>query len=149
MVIVAVALLAIAAVVAVVLTTGGAAVIKEEAAVASAPETAYDQAAKSLLRNAITAMDAVGVESGDYTRITQATLQMMEPAIAWVPGSAGASVTPPAGANARQNAVAWVSTGQLSYEIGTWSASGAEFGVRVDKMGGGNTYYKDGQAGAW
>jgi hypothetical protein len=148
-VIVAVVVIVIAAVVAAVLTTGGAAVVRVEASVASAPETAYDEAAKSLLRNAITVMDAVGVESGGYTGVLQATLQTMEPAIAWMPGRAGVCSSPPTGAKAQQNAVGWACTGQLSYELGIWSASGVEFGVRVDKLGGGNTYYKDGKAAAW
>jgi hypothetical protein len=148
-VIVAVVLIAAIAVVVVVLTAGGAAVVKEEASVASTPEIAYDQAAQSLLRNAMTAMDAAFLEATDYTAITQSYLQTMEPAIAWMPGSAGLSVSPPPGAKAQQNAVAWACTGQMAYEISTWSASGVEFGVRVDRMAGGNTYYRGGQATAW
>jgi len=139
---------AIVAVVA-VLTAGGAAVVKEEASVASAPKNAYDQAAKSLLQNAMTAMDATFTESADYTTITQPTLTAMEPAIAWMPGSAGVSVSPPAGAKAQQSAVSWACTGRMTYELGTWSASGVEFGVRVDKLAGGNTYYMDGSVASW
>jgi hypothetical protein len=147
--IVAVVLIGIIAGVTAVLTTGGAAVVQEEAAVASAPEKAYDQAAQSLLRNAMTAMDAAFVESADYTTITQSTLQSVEPAIAWMQGSAGVCTSPPAGAKAQQNAVTWASTGRMTYEIGTWSASGVEFGVRVNKAGGGSTYYRGGKATAW
>jgi hypothetical protein len=139
---------AIVAVVA-VLTAGGAAVVKEEASVASAPKNAYDQAAKSLLRNAMTTIDATFTESADYTTITQPTLTAMEPAIAWMPGSAGVSVSPPAGAKAQQSAVSWACTGRMTYELGTWSASGVEFGVRVDKMAGANTYYMDGSVASW
>jgi hypothetical protein len=146
-----VAVVLIAAIVAVVavLTAGGATVVKEEASVASAPKTAYDQAAQSLLRNAMTAMDAAFVESADYTSIKQSTLQAMEPAIAWIPGSAGVSAAPPAGAQAQQNAVSWACTGRMTYEISTWSASGVEFGVRVDKAGGGNTFYAGGAVASW
>jgi hypothetical protein len=148
-VIVAVVLIAAVAAVIAVLTAGGAAVVEEEASVASAPERAYDLAAQSLLRNAMTAMDAAFLESADYTAITQSTLQAMEPAIAWMPGSAGVSASPPAGANAQQNGVTWACTGRMTYEIGTWSASGVEFGVRVDRAGGGSTFYAGGAVASW
>ena len=148
-VIVAVVLIAAIAAVVAVLTAGGAAVVEEEVAVASASEKAYDQAAQSLLRNAVTAMDAAFVESADYTAITQSTLQAMEPAIAWMPGRAGVSASPPAGAKAQQNAVTWACTGRMTYELGTWSASGVEFGVRVDRAGGGNTFYAGGSVASW
>lgn len=147
--IVTVVVIAIVAVVAVVLTTGGAAVVEQEASLASTPDRAYDQAAQSLLRNAMTAMDAAFVESADYTAVKQSTLQAMEPAIIWMTGGGGISASPPAGANAQQNAVSFACTGRMSYELGTWSASGVEFGVKVNKAGGGTTYYKGGQAAGW
>jgi hypothetical protein len=136
-------------VVTVVLTTGGAAVVEQEASMVSTPDRAYDQAAQSLLRNAMTAMDAAFVESADYTAVKQSTLQAMEPAITWMTGSGGVSASPPAGAKAQQNAVSFACTGRMSYELGTWSASGVEYGVKVNKAGGGTTYYKAGQAVAW
>ncbi|OFW61534.1 MAG: hypothetical protein A2133_12745 [Actinobacteria bacterium RBG_16_64_13] len=148
-IIVAVVLIVAIAVVVAVLTAGGAAVLEEEASVASAPQKAHDLAAQSLLRNAMTAIDAAFVESADYTAITQSTLQAMEPAITWMPGSAGVSASPPAGAKAQQNAVTWACTGRMTYEIGTWSASGVEFGVRVNRAGGGNTFYTGGSVAAW
>ncbi len=147
--IVAAALIVVGIVVAVVLTTGGAAIVEEEAAVASAPDKASDLAAESLIRNAMTAFDAVAVESGSFEGISQATLQTMASGITWMQASAGLCSSPPTGANQKQNVVAWVSTGAMSYELGTWSASGTEIGVRVERMGGGITYYKDGQATAW
>lgn len=148
-VIVALVVIAIVATVAVVLTTGGAAVVEESASVAAVPDKAHDQAAQTLLRNAMTAIDAVCVESGDYTAVTQATLQTMEPSIAWVKGSGNVASSPSAAAKVQSNAVAWVCTGPLSYELGTWSESGVAFGVRVDRMAGGATYYRGGEAGAW
>lgn len=148
-VLVAVVLIAAAATIAGVLLTGGAAVVEEQAAVASAPDKGYDQAAKTLLRNAMTALDAAFVESADYTAVTQSTLEAMEPAIAWMRGSGGLSASPPAGAKAQQNVVCWVCTGRMTYEIGTWSASGVAFGARVDRLGGGTTYYTGGAAASW
>ena len=148
-VIVAVAVIAVVAVVAVVLTTGGATLLEESASVASTPDKGHDLAAQTLLRNAMTAMDAVWVESTDYTAITQDILTMMEPSITWVPGRGGVYAAPPGTAKAQKNAVAWTCTGRMTYELGTWSASGVEFGVRVDKAGGGTTYYRGGVVAAW
>ncbi len=147
--IVAVLVIAVVAAVAVMLTTGGAALVEEQASVAAVPEKARDLAAQSLIRNAMTAIDAAFVESGDYTAVTQLLLETMEPAIAWKQGRSRVCMTPPASAKTRQNAVGWVCTGRLVYELGTWSESGMEFGVRVDKAGGGATYYRDGEAVAW
>ncbi|MBN1629229.1 MAG: hypothetical protein JW990_05675 [Thermoleophilia bacterium] len=132
-----------------VLLAGGAAVVEEEAALVSTPDRGYDQAAQSLLRNAMTAIDAAFVESADYTSITQATLKAMEPAINWIAGRAGICASPPTGAAAQANAVSWAGTGRLTYELGVWSESGVEFGVKVDKAGGGTTHYRAGAAGGW
>ena len=88
-------------------------------------------------------------EYGGYGEISRATLQSMDPSINWIQGSVGLCASPPTSADAEQDSVAWVSTGPMSYELGTWSATDVQFGVRVDNMGGGTTYYKDGQPGAW
>jgi hypothetical protein len=148
-VVVATAVIVVAVVVAAVLATGGTAVKKEADSAASAVDTASDLAAQALLRNAMSATDMVAVESGSYQDIMQATLQTMEPGITWIQGSAGLCASPPPGANVKQNTVAWVSTGPMGYELGTWSASGVEFGVRVDQIGQGNTYYRDGEPADW
>jgi hypothetical protein len=148
-VLIAVVLIVAAGVIAILLTTGGATVVEEGAAVASAPQKGYDQAAQSLLRNAMTAMDSAFVESADYTAVTQSTLDAMEPAITWMHGGVGACAAPSSAAQAQKNSVTWVCTGRLTYEIGTWSASGVEFGVKVNRAGGGITYYKNGEATTW
>ena len=144
-----VVLIAVIATVIGVLMAGGAAVVEEEAALVSTPDRGRDQAAQSLLRNAMTAIDAAFVEHGDYEGITQATLEAMEPAIDWKVARAGVCASPPTGAKAQQSGVGWAATGRLSYELGTWSESGTEFGVKVDKAGGGTTQYRGGAAGAW
>jgi hypothetical protein len=148
-VIVSLIVIAVVGVVAVMLTTGGAALVEEEAAVAAAPEKAYDEAAQTLLRNAMTAVDAAFVESADYASVNVSMLGTMEPAIHWKEGRPGIYSGPPTSAKTAQNAVAFIGTGRLTYELGTWSTSGAKFGVKMDKAGGGATYYRDGQAGAW
>jgi hypothetical protein len=141
--------IAVVVVVVILLTTGGAAVVEEQAAVVSTPDRAHDEAAQSLIRNAMTAIDAAGVETGDFTTITQSTLETMEPAISWTPGRAGLYGSPPAKAKTQNNAVAWACTGVLSYELGTWSTSGVAFGVRVDRAGGGVTYFTNGTVASW
>ena len=45
--------------------------------------------------------------------------------------------------------MSWAGTGRLTYELGTWSESGTEFGVKVNKGGGGVAQYRGGAAGAW
>ena len=142
-------MIAVIVVVVILLTTGGAAVVEEQAAVVSTPDRAHDEAAQTLVRNAMTAMDAAGVETGDFTTITQSTLETMEPAISWTPGRAGLYGSPPAKAKTQNNAVAWACTGVLSYELGTWSASGVAFGVRVDRAGEGVTYFTNGTVASW
>ena len=104
--------IAVVVVVVILLTTGGAAVVEEQAAVVSIPDRAHDEAAQSLVRNAMTAIDAAGVETGDFTTITQSTLETMEPAIRWTPGRAGLYGSPPAKAKTQNNAVAWACTGR-------------------------------------
>lgn len=148
-VLVSLVVIASVAALAVMLTTGGKAVVEEQAAVAAAPERGYDQAAKSLLRNAMTAMNSAFVESADCTKITQSSLEALEPAIVWMRGGAGVCTSPPSGAKTQQNGVAWACTGRMTYELGTWSQSGEVFGVRVDKAGRATTYYRGGKPAAW
>jgi hypothetical protein len=72
-------------------------------------------------------------------------LQGIEPAIAWPAkaGAAGVCTAPDAASLAKSNIVSWIGTGANVYEVGTWSASGTEFGVKVDKnANGATTYYK-------
>lgn len=143
------ALAAVAVVVVLLATAGGTAAenVEQGSAVVSQGE---DLAAKSLLRNAITALDSAFVESMDFTAVTRADLEAIEPSIVWLgPVGTGVCVSPPAGARAGQNTVGWAGTGATSYEIGTWSESGTEYGIRVDRVGGGRTYYKDGAVATW
>ena len=144
-----VALAAIAAVV-VLLTTAGGTVAENVERDSAVVDQGEDLAAQSLLRNAMTALDSAFVESMDFTAVTRADLQAIEPAIDWVgPSGAGVCAYPPDSAKAAKNVVGWAGTSATSYEIGTWSESGAGFGVKVDRVGGGRTYYKDGAVAAW
>lgn len=140
---------AIAAVVVLLATAGGtvADTVEQDSAVIS---KGGDLAAKSLLRNAMTALDSAFMESLDFTAVTRTDLEAIEPAIAWMgPSNAGVCKYPPDSARAGENTVGWAGTGATGYEIGTWSDSGVCFGVKVDRTSGGRTYYRDGVITAW
>ena len=144
-----VALAAIAAVVVLLATAGGtvADTMEQDSAVVG---KGRDLAAKSLLRNAMTALDSAFMESMDFTAVTRTDLEAIEPAIAWMgPSDAGVCKYPPDSAQAGDNAVGWTGIGATGYEIGTWSDSGVCFGVKVDRTGDGYTYYSDGVIAAW
>ena len=113
-------------------------------------QKAQDAAAKSLVRNAMTSVESSYVDTQDFSKVTLEQLQAIEPAIKWPEaGAAGVCSNPADGSKANLNIVSWAGTEQNVYELGTWSASGNEFGVKVDKTAatGGTTYYKCPAAG--
>lgn len=111
---------------------------------------AEDAAAKSLVRNAMTAIESayVDLRTFDEATATAAMLQSVEPSIAFVAmAGAGAATAPKA--STTEDAVNYSGTGD-TYAVGTVSASGKTFGVTVDKRaGGGNTFYIDGAVQDW
>jgi prepilin-type N-terminal cleavage/methylation domain-containing protein len=110
---------------------------------------AQDAAAKSLVRNAMTSIESAYVDTQDFSTVTLVMLQGIEPAIAWPDKAAAAGIcsAPAATSLAKSNIVSWTGTAAATYEVGTWSQSGTEFGVLVNKAaGGGTTYYKAGAA---
>ena len=91
---------------------------------------AQDAAAKSLVRNAMTSMESAYVDTQDFSVVTLADLQDIEPAITWpAKGAAGVATAPAATSLAKNNIVSWAGTAVNTYEIGTVSQSGATFGV--------------------
>lgn len=110
-------------------------------------QKAQDAAAKSLVRNAMTAVESAYVDVRDFSGIADADLVAIEPSIVFTTGAAAA--TAPA-ADAQANEVNWEGTGANTYEVGSVSQSGKTFGVAVDKgADGGNTFYIDGAAADW
>ncbi|MHB0981708.1 MAG: prepilin-type N-terminal cleavage/methylation domain-containing protein [Thermoleophilia bacterium] len=108
---------------------------------------AQDAAAKSLIRNGMTAMESAFVDTRDYSAIVATELTAIEPAIDWsVSGGAVATAgTAYAGATTSANQVDWNGTAMFTYQLITESASGLTWGVSVNKgTGGGTAYYKDG-----
>jgi len=109
---------------------------------------AHDAAAKSLVRNAMTAVESAYVDTRDFTEVDADMLAAIEPSITFNVVEANAATAPES--QAEDNAVDVALTGTNTYEVGTVSASGKTFGVSVNKGdGGGNTFYVDGEEKTW
>jgi type IV pilus assembly protein PilA len=119
---------------------------------------AQDAAAYSLVRNALTDLQAAFVDTGDYTQITQTALEDIEPSIKWVMASADLVRTTPAwisndvGASAVANQVAFFGESDSVADLASISASGNTFGIQVDALTLSDTGYVkvkviDGSAG--
>lgn len=113
--------------------------------------SAADIAAQMLIRNAMTALDSAYVQllSFSPTVLTPAVLAGIEPSITFVPAAADTSATAPV-SQATANAVDLYGT-DTSYALGTVSASGNTFGVRVTRgaEGSTSTYYVNGGVEDW
>jgi type IV pilus assembly protein PilA len=103
-------------------------------------EKANDSAAYTLVRNALTAIQTAFVDTGDYTQITVAELQSIEPSIVWVQsandlvGTSPASIADPVGAEARGHEVAFYPESADIVDIATKSASGNSYGMQVNTV---------------
>jgi type IV pilus assembly protein PilA len=99
-------------------------------------QKAQDAAAKSLVRNAMTAMESAYVDTRAFDAVTAAMLTAIEPSIVFGVGQ-----------DAQLNQVAFSSGGPALYHIESTSQSGKTFGVDVNKgTGGGTTWLIDGGA---
>ena len=116
-------------------------------------QKAQDAAAKSLVRNSMTAIESayVDLRSFDPASMTAAVLTAIEPSITFnAQAAAGASYVAASSLGlATADSVGYFGTAD-TYDVGTVSESGKCFGVAVDKgAGGGNTFYIDGVAHDW
>jgi type IV pilus assembly protein PilA len=117
-------------------------------------QKAQDAAAKSLVRNAMTAVESAYVDTRDFTEVDAAMVMAIEPSIT-ITEDANAATAPVGEAD--DNAVSVELSAANTYEVGSVSASGRTFGVAVDKgtvdaagvVTGGNTYYIDGVEDDW
>ncbi len=113
--------------------------------------SAADIAAQMLIRNAITALESGYAQLGSFAPevLTPAVLAGIEPSITFVLAAGETAATAPFSL-ATTNAVDLYGTAS-SYALGTVSASGNTFGVRVTKGVGGSisTYYVNGGAEDW
>lgn len=111
-------------------------------------QKAQDAAAKSLVRNAMTAIESAYVDTRDFTDtvVTPAVLQLIEPSISFAVGGTATATAVTASALAAQNEVNYTGVSnatQNEYTVSTVSASGNLFGVWVNKAsGGGNVFVK-------
>jgi type IV pilus assembly protein PilA len=98
-------------------------------------QKAQDAAAKSLVRNAMTAVESAYVDTRDFSAVDAALLEEIEPSITWDGGQ-----------DAQINEVAFTGTAENEYAIESTSQSEKTFGVEVDKgAGGGTTWLIDGE----
>jgi type IV pilus assembly protein PilA len=114
-------------------------------------QKAQDTASKSIVRNAMTAIESSYVDNRafDLAKMTAASLMAIEPSITFVEVAAGVPISGTPGALTTANAVSVYGVGQ-TYQCGTESASGEVWGVAVNKAaGGGTVYYKHGAIATW
>ena len=96
-------------------------------------QKAQDAAAKSLVRNAMTAVESQYVDSKTFdTAATIVAAMAIEPAITFVAGAATCGVTPTVAADTAAATVEYYGLGNV-YAIGAYSESENLFGVDVDK----------------
>jgi type IV pilus assembly protein PilA len=113
-------------------------------------EKAQDASAKSLVRNAMIAIESgyVDTQTFDPAVLTPALLQELEPSVAWIAVAGNRAATDPTSLTA-DFAVDYFGT-DTTYAVGTLSLSGRTFGVIVDKgPNDNNTFYVDGGARYW
>ena len=111
-------------------------------------QKAQDSAAKSLVRNAMTAVESANVDTRSFDDITVDMLADIEPSITFVV-SAAAGIAAATGPTAETDAdtVDVSYDGDSVYAVGTVSLSDETFGVVVNKSAdettyaSGNTYY--------
>jgi type IV pilus assembly protein PilA len=110
-------------------------------------EKAEDSAAKSVVRQAMIAVESAYADTRDFMAIGNADLTAIEPSVAFVE-AANAATAPTADSGVNQ--VNWQSTDATTYEVGSLSRSGKTFGVVVEKHAAGrNTFYVDGAVKNW
>jgi type IV pilus assembly protein PilA len=119
-------------------------------------QKAQDAAAKSLVRNAMMAVESAYTDTRDFSAVTAAMLLDIEPSIVFTAGVDAA--TAPTALTA-DNEVNYEVGGALTadeYAVGTVSRSDKTFGVGVNKSADtgltfqpGNTFYIDGAAATW
>ena len=107
-----------------------------------------DAAAKSLVRNSMTAIESAFVDLRTFepATMTPSELILIEPTIEWTVATSAEDAFHPVGCPSEENEVRYWGTVN-TYAVGTESESDTTFGVYVDKgAGGGNTFYIDGEA---
>lgn len=110
-------------------------------------QRAQDAAAYTLVRNALTALQAALVDTGDYRLVTADHLSTIEPSIVWKKSDDDLVATDPAwiadevGARARDNEVAFFLESRTVADLASISESGNVFGIQVDTVDVSETGY--------
>jgi prepilin-type N-terminal cleavage/methylation domain-containing protein len=110
-------------------------------------QNAQDAAAYTLVRNALTAMQAALVDTGDYRLVTAAHLASIEPSIVWVESADDLVATGPAWmaaavpAQAGENEVAFYLESKTMADLASVSESGNLFGIQIDTVNIAETGY--------
>jgi prepilin-type N-terminal cleavage/methylation domain-containing protein len=110
-------------------------------------QKAHDAAAYTLVRNALTALQAALVDTGDYTLVTADQLTAIEPSIVWKESENDLVSTAPAwiaedvGAQATNNEVAFYLQSKTVADLASRSESGNIFGIQVDTVDVSKTGY--------
>ena len=102
-----------------------------------ARQKAFDAAAKSLVRNARTAIEAYYVDNRTFATATAATLKAIEPSITFTLRNGCATG---ATADASTKNVNFGTLAAESFQVGSKSKSGKVFGITVNKTTGANTF---------
>jgi type IV pilus assembly protein PilA len=106
-------------------------------------QKAQDASAKSLVRNAMTALESAYVDARTYA-VADTVIEAIEPSIDFAVGATGicdgTAVAPAATSLAEQAIVSYFGAA-TTFEIATLSASGNAFGVFTDKGAGGSTIF--------
>ena len=113
-------------------------------------QKAQDAAAKSLVRNSMTAIESAYVDLRTFApaTMTAAVLVAIEPSISFTAVGSNVAATNPT-APAEDDSVNYYGT-DSTYAVGSQSQSGKDFGVIVDKgANGGNEFYINGVSADW
>jgi prepilin-type N-terminal cleavage/methylation domain-containing protein len=108
-------------------------------------QKAQDASSKSLVRNAMTAIESAYVDNRtfDVATMTAASLVLIEPAIVFNAVAVGVPLTAAPGGSTSAHAVGYFGAGQ-TYQVGSLSESTNAWAVAVNKgVGGGTVYYKN------
>jgi prepilin-type N-terminal cleavage/methylation domain-containing protein len=99
---------------------------------------AEDAVAYTLLRTALTTVQAAFADNTDFTKVTAADLEAIEPTITWIESTSNlVSTSPPwiaspLAANAPLNQIAFFMESPTVVDLATTCATGNTFGIQID-----------------
>jgi prepilin-type N-terminal cleavage/methylation domain-containing protein len=91
---------------------------------------AEDAVAYTLLRSALSTVQAAFADGNDFTKVTAADLAAIEPTVTWVKCSSW--IASPVAASAKLNQVAFFMESPNIVDLATTCATGNTFGIQID-----------------